>query len=315
MKRPLRGIIPLLFICATAAAQEQPYLIPQIVYVGDRATLVFPLTRALSKDAAITLDPGQFPASPNIELHRVTLERRPTGGRLLVEFSAYAPGLLELPPFEIGGERVSGLTVEISSIIGSEDAGAVLSGPASPLAIPGTSLLIYGSMTAFVLCLLFLFWATFWGRRHLEGLIAIWKRKLLIVSMRSFEKRLRKSLAKDGDQCETLTCLSREFRVFLSFISGENCRAMTAAELGRLPPLAAPLAAPPAADLAAVQGEEAAVLSGNFLGAFFRHCDELRFSGKSIAKGEALAALDDLRRFLAALDRAPWAAHRPGAAA
>jgi hypothetical protein len=303
MKRPLRGIIPLLFICATAAAQEQPYLIPQIVYVGDRATLVFPLTRALTKDGAITLDPRQFPASPDIELHRVTLERRPTGGRLLVEFSAYAPGLLVLPSLEIGGERFTGLTVGISSIIGNGDAGAVLSGPASPLAIPGTSLLIYGGIAAFVLSLLFLFWAPFWGRRHLEGLIAAWKRKLLIVSMRSFEKRLRKSLVKDGNQCETLNILSREFRAFLSFVSGKNCRAMTAAELGRLPPLAA--------DLAAAQSADAAVLNGEFLGAFFRHCDELRFSGKAIAGGEALAALDDLRRFLAALDRA----HRPGVAA
>jgi hypothetical protein len=289
-------------ICARAAAQDprsgEPYLVPQTVYVGDVATLVLPLAaEGAAKDGTVVLDPKLFPVSAGIELRRVALERRPSGSRLLIEFAAFTPGDLELPPIEIGGERFSCLRVTIGSVIGGGQTDAVLSAPARPLAIPGTGLLVYGTLGAFTLFLLLSLWAGIWGRRHLSGWLLKWQRMRLIVSMAGIEKRLRRSLLREGKARETLNSLSGEFRAFLSFFTGENCRAMTAAELGQLPPEA----------LALWRGGECAEdaareLGGDFLGPFFRRCDTLRFSGSEIiSNDEVLAMLGDLRRFLAAL--------------
>jgi hypothetical protein len=229
----------------------------------------------------------QFPSLADIDIHRLVLERRSRGSRLLVDFSAYTPGVLELPPVEIGSWRFAGLRVTVNSIIqpGSEDSS--LSLPAPPLAIPGTALLVYGSLGAFVLVLLFSLWLAFRGKGHLKRRIEKWRRRRLIVSMAGMEKRLRKTLQKEGRSLEVLNLLSAEFRTFLSFFAGTNCRALTAAELGRLPPLAS--------------GEGP---GGDFLGPFFRRCDELRFGGGNIPGGEAFAVLCDLRLFLGMLESA-----------
>jgi hypothetical protein len=301
----------LIHICAAAYAQDRgPYLIPRTVYVGDRATLVIPL--AAAGNAEMVLDAKNLPLSMDIDFHRIVLERRPSGSRLLVEFSAFTPGLLELPPIEIGGERFAGLRVEINSIISADKDGAVLSGPASPLAIPGTSFLVYGTMGALVLILLLALWLGIWGRRHLGGWILRWKRRRLIVSMWGIEKRLRKELVREGKRRDILNALSGEFRSFLSFFTGENCRAMTAAEFSNIPPelliqgnLEESSAGTDAGDSAkkASPGPLPELVNGDFLGTFFRRCDELRFSGSEIAAGDVLAMLGDLRDFLKNLER------------
>jgi hypothetical protein len=299
--------LPLFLIGLCAWAQDpgrSPYLIPPIVYVGDPATLVVPLAGGANGgaagDAVITLDPQNLPFSPDLEIRRIALERRPSGSRLLVEFSAFMPGLLELPPVEIGGQRFAGLHVEISSVIGSGENSMVLSGPASSLAIPGTGLLVYGTMGVFTALLLLILWGVFWGRRHLDGWILKWKRGRLIVSMWGIEKRLRRIVLRDGTQREILNTLSTEFRIFLSFFTGKNCRAMTAFELGRLPSLVQN----EAADTGRAEAGEADLLTGGFLMSFFQRCDALRFSGAEIITGDVLAMLGDLRRFLKTLNRA-----------
>jgi hypothetical protein len=243
-------------------------------------------------ERVISLEPQLFPLSPDIELHRVLLEYRSSGSRLVVEFSAYVPGTLELPPLEIGGKRFASLRVEISSVIGSGENGAVLAGPAPPLAVPGASLLIYGAMGGFVLFLLLALWAGIWGRRRMVGWITRWKRGRLVVSMWGIEKRLRKMLLKEGSRREILNTLSGEFRSFLTFFTGENCRAMTAAEIGGV-----------SLELPAPGNEAGPELGGGFLEAFFRRCDELRFSGSGIGTEDVLALLGDLRRFLKTLGR------------
>ena len=236
-------LLPFLLVSAYSGAQEAlqgPYTIPRMVYVGDRAALTLPLAGGnAGREANVSLDPRTFPLSPDLELYRVALEYRPSGRRLLIEFTAFTPGLLELPPIEIGGERFAGLHVEISSVLEPGETGAVLSGPAPPLAIPGTSLLVYGTMGIAALLLLLALWAGLWGRRHLGVQILKWRRRRLIISMWGIERHLRRSVQREGKYRDALNKLSGEFRGFLSFFTGQNCRAMTAAEIGRLPPLGA----------------------------------------------------------------------------
>jgi hypothetical protein len=250
------------------------YMVPSKVYVGDRATLVLPM-QGVAADATIN---SRLFSSPDIIIHHAAIERRPGGNFLTVEFSAYTPGILELPPLQIAGETFSGIKIEISSILAGDESAMVLSGPALPLAIPGTSLLIYGSMSAAIALGLLIIGCLFWGRKRLRSWLLTWKRRRLIASMLGTEKRLRRALAKGAIRREILDILSIEFRGFLARFTGENCRAMTAAEIAGLENM-----------------------DGEFLGGFFSHCDEIRFNGGEINGVQTLAVLGDLRRFLTGL--------------
>jgi len=250
------------------------YMVPPKVFVGDRATLVLPLP-GVAAGAVINVEKS---FSSDIVIHHAAVERRPGGSFLTIDFSAYMPGTLELPTLEIAGEFFSGIKIEVSSILAADESAMVLSGPALPLAIPGTSLLIYGSMSAVILLSLLAIGGLFWGRRRMKGWLAAWRRRRLIAAMMGTEKRLRRALAKGAVRREILDSLSTEFRGFLARFTGENCRAMTAAEMGML-----------------------ANMDGVFLGEFFNHCDSIRFSGDTINGNQTLDMLGDLRKFLTGL--------------
>jgi hypothetical protein len=268
------------------------YLIPPAVYVGDMAGLILPLPGLAADSAAdiiLAPDSPDFPSDPDFDFHRILLERRLQGSRLLIEFSAFRPGLLELPPIEIGGERFTGLRVEIRSVIDSSGSGLELAGPASALAVPGTASMVYGTIAGLVLFAGFIVWLLLRGRRYLHILISKWKRRRLIISMKIIARRLYRTLLKNGKSRETLDRLSHEFRAFLSYFTGENCRAMTSRELEQMP---------------VFFESDSEMLKGGFLGKLFRRCDELRFSGGAIAAEDVFPVLADLRSFLEALEKA-----------
>ena len=260
-------------------------MIPPTVYVGDRATLVLPL-QTFSGDSNVELSRGEFPVSQDIDFFRIAVERRPGGSRLVVEFAAYTPGILEIPPFKIADITVNGQKIEISSILDSDRLGPVLSDPAGTLAIPGTSLLVYGTLSVAVLLPLLFLLLLFREHGLIKTWLALWKHLWLISEMRRIEKRLRRSLAKNTAAADILDTLSKEFRIFLGFLTGENCRAMTATEIGRI----------------TINGES--LPDGDFLGVFFTRFDRLRFSGVAIRRNEVLSLLNDLRTFLKTLDTA-----------
>jgi len=280
----------LVFICIAGFAQNQgdrAFMVPPKVYIGDRAMLILPLPGFTGREDSV-IAPSQFPLSDSIEIHRAAIERRPGGNRLMVEFTAYVPGILELPPFEISGETFNGLKIEVSSILEQGISGQILSDPAPPLAIPGTSFLVYGTTGIAVLLLLTAFWALFRGSRQMKGWLESWQRRRLLVSMWGIEKRLRKALAKGAPLRETLDILAAEFRSFLGYFTGENCRAMTASELGQFTVIN---------NIPLLQGSE-------FPGTFFSRCDSMRFSGNDIGEENVTALLSDLREFLAELGKA-----------
>jgi hypothetical protein len=277
----------MVFTCTAVFGQSQvrdAYMVPPKVYLGDRASLVLPLP-GYSGGGDAEILPARIPSSQDIDIHRVALERRPGGSRLVIEFSAYTPGFLELPPLEIAGEIFSGLKIEISSILDSSDSDMVLSPPVPPLAVPGTSLLVYGSISAVLLSLLLALWILFGEHRWVHTRLAAWKRRRLIIAMLRIEKRLRKALIRGEDCREMLDTLSVEFRSFLAWFTGENCRAMTAVELGGL------------GSLVALPSEESQV-SYTDIGGIFSRCDNARFSGREINNDEALTIFDDVERFL-----------------
>jgi hypothetical protein len=288
----MRKFFVLTLFVLTAAlvrAQDEPYLIPRRIHVGDPAVLIVPLQASSGDSEDIVLTSG-FPQDMNIDIHRIILERRLSGGRLLIEFTAFVPGLLLLPDFEIGGESFSDLSVTVNSLFPGGSA-PVLSGPASSLAMPGTAFLLYGSLSIFVFLLLLTIWFLFKGRAFLRELYKKHKRRLLFYSMKKTEKRLQKALLKGGDKRVILNDISLKFREFLCVFTENNCLSMTAAEFENLP---------------------AGMFWPNFnffsLGNFFRLCDEFRFSGVDVSSQDITRLLDDMRNFLASFENGNKAA-------
>ena len=284
MRHSFLALTLFVLITAHAFAQNQAaaYLIPRAVYVGDVASLILPLPQLAARETAnivLSRDSQDFPFHPDIDFHRITLELRGAGSVLIVEFSAFQTGRLELPSIKIGGEYFPGLSIDIRSVLTETGSMLELSNPAMPLTMPGTTLLVYGTLAAVVFVLTSLLLLLLRGRNHIKRWIAIWKRKRLLAVMKATGRRLHKAMLKNGKGREVLDILSLEFRTFLSHFFGENCRAMTARELENK-------------------------LSNDFPGKFFRRCDEIRFSRGVVEKNDVLMMLADLRAFLETLGKA-----------
>ncbi|MCL1991726.1 MAG: hypothetical protein FWG66_02120, partial [Spirochaetes bacterium] len=254
-----------------------------VIYVGERATLILPLAGLPPGGGAdIVLASGDdgLPYHSYIDFHRVALEFRASGSVLIVEFAAFNTGLLFLPAIELGGHVFHGLSVEVASVLAGDALGLVLSNPALPLLMPGTALLVFGSLGLLALACTVAFLLVVHGPGLAGRWSADWKRRRKIAVMRSVAKRLQKVLAKNGRARDALDALAFEFRSFLSVFYGENCRAMTAGEIEK-------------------------ALSSGFLGGFFRRADELRFRGGGVGKDDVLALFADLRIFLEGLEKPP----------
>jgi hypothetical protein len=281
MKKFLTLTVFILIGAVSHSQNNGAFMIPRIVYVGDEAALVLPLAEHSHEtyDVVLSAQSPNLPNSQNIDFHKITLERRLSGNRLVIEFTAFAPGILELPEIEIDGEYFSGLTVMINSIIDTAVSAPGLSRPASSLAMPGTAVMLYGIMAASTGTFLLVLWFVLKGRRYLQIMIERWKHWRLFVSFRNTERHLHKLLLKGGNKRDVLDRLSAEFRVFLSFFTGVNCRSMTAREFEFMPKI-----------------------DSYFLGNFFRRCDTFRFSGADTDSKDILGLLDDLRHFVAELE-------------
>jgi hypothetical protein len=292
MKKYSFFIFFILATCALYAQSASAYLIPRQIYVGDPASFVLPLPPSeQNEDFVITsYDKDLIPSDPNIDFHRVILERRTTGSRLIIEFTPFASGVLALPGIEIGDDYFFGLTVSVNSLL-DVHSGPILSAPASALAMPGTAIMLYGSMAVLVLIILLTFWFIFKGRTAIKNLRKKWRRLRLFKNMKNTERRLYKALSKGAEKREVLDKISNEFKTFLSILTGNECRAMTAREFieffTQLPK-----------DLFAAQEDTA-----YFLGSFFRKCDELRFSGSDIDVKSILHLLSELHLFTCALEK------------
>jgi hypothetical protein len=232
-------------------------------------------------------------------IHGVTLEQWGGDPVLAVEFTPYATGILELPPFELKGSLYEGLRVEIASILdkgpGEGGAQTALSGLAAPLAAPGTSFFIYGVLAGIMAVFVVLLRGRLRVRRCLKAMLSRWRRRRLIASMGRIGRRLENSsgsLRSPDSLRERLDYLCGEFRTFLGLFTLRHCQSMTAGELGEIPAFTDP------------EYPGAAVPGGAFLGPFFRRCDDLRYGGGGINGEDLRDILEKLRLFLGALDRA-----------
>jgi hypothetical protein len=145
---------------------DDTFLVPQTVFVGDEGRLVVPLAEmpAGQSNAVIT---DRLPYNENIIVKRVEIDVR--AKQLLIDFVAFRPGVLEIPPIGGIGEtnataasdaidttgaiasiELPPLKVEIASILEREGYSIILSPLERPLAAPGTFALVSGGTAALV---------------------------------------------------------------------------------------------------------------------------------------------------------------------
>ncbi|MDR3131028.1 MAG: hypothetical protein LBU18_05720 [Treponema sp.] len=264
------------------------YLIPQTVFVGDQARLAIPLDAAFAGAVgrAILDNPEELPSTPGLIVSKIELENRGGSWQLLIDFTAFIPGVIELPPIKIASLTFTGLTVTVTSILETEGNVSALSEPAPPLTVPGTLGMIYGVILGIAasiagFALLFLKGGPMFRNWREE-----FRRRRLIWSMGRVLRRLRNFISQgdSGEASKVLDRLSTDFRGFLGSFTGMNCLAMTGEEFLFLPSLTAEP-------------------SGPFLRDFFRRCDILRFSGTAVESQDASEMLDKAADFIGRIEK------------
>lgn len=263
---------------AAQPAARDATLIPQIVYVGDRARLIVPLdsSTVLSGLSSVVIDQREsLPKSASVLIHRFEIERRPGAVRALIDFTAFAPGEVPLPTLELGGVRLSGLRVKITSVL--EKGATELSPPEDPLTAPGTYLLIYGAVLAVLAAGAGTVFFIAKGLPLLSAYLERRRRGLAAKALRRVLARLE-SEGSTMDRREFLTVLFKELRGYLTYRTGANCLALTARELPSA--LAADSIAP------RFSPEDL-----SFLEELFRRGDAVRFGAASVSETELRDAL------------------------
>jgi hypothetical protein len=301
MKEILKHILLISLFFSASILSAQSYTIPGVVHVGDTATFILPLPGA-ELEETITLFSDSLPYHPDIDFRRVILERRRSGSTLFIEFTAFRTGRLYFPSVKAGDEIFTGLYVNIQSVIPA-GAGYELGAPASSIAIPGTALMVYGSLIAIVLIILAVIWILFIGKKHISRLMLRLKRRRLLSLIKADIKHMRKYLKRGGNERELLDILCGELRSFLSSFSERNCRAMTAEEMDKINLFQ---------QCEAFEYERLA----DFPGGFFRKCDRYRFSGGAVLADDALSLLDESLAHIenaAETEKAAWEAMRKSA--
>ena len=300
-----------------ASRSELPFILPQTIFVGDPGRLVVPLGPAFAGVAPFVLEtPGIPGETRELTIRRIELERRAGVSRLFIDFIPYVPGIIVFPPLdflasEIGIpeealETLMGWEVQVASILVPSQ--MALAEPASPLAVPGTSILVYGTLSLVILLLFLGIGSSLWGRRHFRELWERFRRRHLLRVMTRFLQRLRREsfYEKKENPGFYLSLLSQELREFLSFFTGTNCRSLTAGEFMDLP-----LEYSVSGDYGTAGTSAGSPLPGDsqllcpvFLCRLFWNWDTLRFSGRGVDKVDLFLALKETGDFIAALDRA-----------
>jgi hypothetical protein len=273
---------------------ETRYLLPHTVYVGDKGRLFAQLGPAFADAEAFVKDAAnELPKMQDLVITRMELEKRNNNIRFIVDFVSYAPGAFVLPPLALeafGNEALllGGLEINVASILTPDQ--TAISLPALPLATPGTGFLVYGTLGIVLLVLVLGIGGFLFAHKFLGPLRNKRKRRKLLASIEHTMGQLKlvfdspENTEHDTDAARDLfSLLAGEFREFLSFVTGIDCRVLSPAEFCYLP----------------MSPELPAGGSASGLSTLFSRWDRLRFSGTGMARNDALAILDELGMFIA----------------
>ena len=161
-RRRLHGAVWLLLAAGTglagaqsAAAPERAAALPATVeeltfeparfYVGDRVTARVVVRSSRQLAAPMAVAPGEW-----VVVHGVdTIPRSDGRWEVRVGFSSYRPGVLTLPPIDVGAFRLENIRVQAASLLSGEGAApATLRPPRPQLLLPGTGGALLGAAAA-----------------------------------------------------------------------------------------------------------------------------------------------------------------------
>jgi hypothetical protein len=247
-------------------AADGLYQTPPMLYVGDIGNLIYPLDALSVLPEEEVLFPDGFPKTDDIIIHKVSIDRR--GRRAIIEFQAFRPGIVTLPPIPFGGTELRGLQVNVASILNAKDVLSVLSPEAGLLTAPGT-LWVMTALAAIALLaivLIVLLYAK--GGAFLENMFSVLRARFLLRRINSCLRRLEKRLLLGQiTEREALSALSGEIRTFLSRFWMLPCYALSAEEFLWLEIPPTPTG----------NAELPSILCG-----FFKKCDGIRFGGSEL---------------------------------
>ncbi|MDR1362559.1 MAG: hypothetical protein LBJ35_00715 [Spirochaetaceae bacterium] len=252
-------------------ASNAMYQTPPVLYVGDKGNLVYPLDVFTPLPDGELAFPDGLPRADDIIIHKIELDRR--NRRVIIEFQAFRTGAIQLPPIPFGSTELKGLQVNIASILDSDKGAMTLSPSAGTLAAPGTFWMIAAFSTLITLVLAAVVLLCAKGGVIFTGARNILRTRVLLFwinsRLRRLEKRLKRGRVSEKD---ALALLSNEIRAFLSLFWRQPCYAFCAEEF---------------LYIAAFHAENDIPAA---LYAFFKKCDETRFSSAGVSQ-EAAAAL------------------------
>ncbi|MDR2808701.1 MAG: hypothetical protein LBB43_06830 [Spirochaetaceae bacterium] len=258
-------LIIALFSAAMPLFSQEAYQIPQTVYVGDRALLVLPLEEGALANWEKTTG---LPSLPQLHIHRITAAK----GQISIDFTAFSTGFIEVPAFEIPGlGTISGLKVSIASIFDGASTSTILSPPAAPLPVPGTSALVSGIIAGAIILSFVFVLSSAWRKRWCNLILKRLLHYYLIFKMNRFLSKMHKTAALCDAQ-NGLCRLHNEVRRFMSRITGIDCLCLTVSEIEP-------------------------VLGADFA-ALINRCDTLRFAGVEVTATDFCVLLDAVQGYV-----------------
>ncbi|MDR2659412.1 MAG: hypothetical protein LBC27_05410 [Spirochaetaceae bacterium] len=254
------------------------YQTPPVIYTGDKGSLVYQLDAFTPLPEGELIFPDGLPKTNDIIIDKIILDRR--SRRVIIDFQVFKVGVVPLPPIPFGETELNGLQVNVASILDSDKASMTLSPSAGLLTAPGTfwMIVVFSTMLALTLIVIVLIFAkggaVFTGARNsLRTFILL---NWINFRLRRLEKRLKNGHITEKD---ALAALSNEIRAFLSRFWMQPCYALSAKEFLYL--------TIPHDNGAFCAADDGQLLSA--LCAFFKKCDETRFSAAFISRETASA--------------------------
>jgi hypothetical protein len=247
---------------ADAQDLPAPYQIPQIIYIGDKGRLVYPLDGFFSNQENGALPHDDIETDSDIIISSIEINN----GRLVIDFQAFRTGMIPLPIIVISGEPISGLEVYVSSLLDSADNVTVLSPAALPISAPGTLWIIVSIIFIIILIFISAFLFLFRGGNFFTAITLKIKKIRIIRKTQKAIKKLKLNLEKENTDARTaLSGISNELRFFLDNFFNMDCRSMVPLEFLNL--------------IFPDHSGLAEKYTAKFFSQFFENCDRLRFSG------------------------------------
>ena len=285
---PARALAVLAFLVAAPALVAQSYTVvdsvrlPAESFVGDAVELRY----TLRTDAQLSA-PSPLPEVPWGTIESVSVGEGNGQYSVRIVVVPYEPGTLTLPRIDLGGVALAGLSVSVTSVLGTE---AEMRSIYGPQRLPGTRLTIL--LIALVVgvpggAALYLAGP---GRALIHSFVARHRARIPYRNLMRTIDRLESNIRYDSSR-EFYTRLVASIQDLMTNRLGFECRAATSTELEAYLPL-----------LAARCGERVEAVSE--LGDIFRSADRAKFGHAQIRRKVRLSHLELCREAMARLEAA-----------